>query len=149
VRVEVIDETARFSQSDVLERTLAALGRELGVAASDEVTVVLVDDAAMAARNRADRGVDGPTDVLAYPLREPDDVGLPVVPLLGDIVISLETASRQAADRGLTLDQEVLVLAAHALQHLLGHDHPDEASWEAFTSAQARVLELSGGAADA
>lgn len=148
MRVEVIDETARFRHPDVLAQALERLGHELGVGADREVTVVLVDDETIAARNLADRGVGGPTDVLAYPLHEPDDVGHPVVAALGDVVISLDTALRQAPDHGLEGRQEVLVLAAHALTHLLGHDHADEASWRAFERAQARVLELAEWEAD-
>ncbi|CAN5697756.1 rRNA maturation RNase YbeY [soil metagenome] len=141
MRVEVIDETDRFRHPEVLERALSRLGRELGAGERD-VTIVLVDDETIAARNLADRDVEGPTDVLAYPLHEPDDVGLPIVPTLGDILISLDTAERQAPDHGLDTRQEVLVLAAHGLTHLLGHDHPDPDSWSAFETAQARVLEL-------
>jgi probable rRNA maturation factor len=147
VRVELIDETARFRRREVVGTALAALASELGVAADREVTVVLVDDDTIAARNAADRGVRGPTDVLAYPLHEPDDVGMPVVASLGDVLISLDTAERQASEHGLEGWQEVLVLAAHALTHLLGHDHEDEDGWQPFTAAQARVLELA--AADA
>jgi probable rRNA maturation factor len=142
VKVEVIDETGRFRQPEALTHALAALGRELGVGAEREVTLILVDDATIAAMNLADRDVVGPTDVLAYPLHEPDDVGLPVVPPLGDIVISLETAERQAPEHGLDAHGEVLVLAAHALTHLLGHDHADDAAWGPFHAAQARILEL-------
>jgi probable rRNA maturation factor len=142
VRVEVLDETARFRRPEALGGALAALGRELGVGADREVTVVIVDDASIAAMNLAHRDVSGPTDVLAYPLHEPDDHGLPVVAPLGDIVISLDTAERQAVEHGLAPWQEVLVLAAHGLTHLLGHDHADDDAWAPFTAAQARVLEL-------
>jgi probable rRNA maturation factor len=142
VRVEVIDETARFRRPETLARALALLGAELGVGAEREVTVVLVDDDTIAAMNEADRDVAGPTDVLAYPLHEYDDVGLPIVAPLGDIFVSLDTAERQAAEHALEGWQEVLVLAAHALTHLVGHDHVDEAAWEPFRRAQARVLEL-------
>ncbi len=142
MRVEVLDETARFRRPEMLAETLARLGAELGVGAEREVTVVLVDDDTIAAMNQADRDVTGPTDVLAYPLHEGDDVGMPIVAPLGDIFISLDTAERQAAEHALAPWQEVLVLAAHALTHLLGHDHVDEAGWQPFRRAQARVLEL-------
>lgn len=110
--------------------------------AEREVTVVLLDDAAIAERNAADRGVEGPTDVLSYPTAEPDDVGFPDIPQLGDILISLDTAARQAVEHGHGTRQEVLVLAAHALTHLQGHDHQDEAEWRPFLAAQRRILEL-------
>lgn len=143
--VEVLDETGRFRSRDRLEGVLAALGRELGVGAEREVTVVLLDDDRIAERNAADRGVAGPTDVLAYPTREPDDVGMPEVASLGDVLISLETAERQAAAHGHDGDDEVLVLAAHALVHLLGFDHVDDADWRPFHRAQERVLAIAHG----
>ncbi len=139
--VEILDETGRFRRRDALRRALAALGAELG-AAGREVTVVLVDDETIAAMNAAHRGVAGPTDVLSYPLHEPDDVGMPTVAALGDVVISLDTAARQAADQGHAPWREVVVLAAHGLMHLLGFDHPDPAAWARFEAAQARALEL-------
>lgn len=138
--VEILDETARFpapeTLSGALERLLA--GAEL---ADRGVTIVLIDDAAMQERNRSDRGIDAPTDVLSYPTAEPDDVGMPSVAHLGDVFIDLDQAARQAPDHGHDLVQEVLVLAAHGVTHLLGFDHPDEASWAPFLEAQRRVLQ--------
>jgi len=141
VTVEILDETGRFRRRSALRAALSELGAELG-AADRDVTLVLVDDATIAERNRADRGVVGATDVLSYPLHEPDDVGMPVVPALGDILISLDTATRQAREHRHAPWREVFVLAAHGLMHLLGHDHPDRASWAAFEAAQRRILEL-------
>lgn len=111
-----------------------------------EVTVVLVDDAKIRDLNSAHRQVDAPTDVLSYPTSEPDDLAdgfvMPDIPHLGDIIISLETAQRQAAERGHTLAQEVKTLAAHALTHLLGYDHGTEEAWKRFRSNQALILTL-------
>jgi len=146
MNVEILDETGRFRRHEVLRRVVAQLGDELGARARD-VTVVIVDDAAMAALNLAHRGVEGPTDVLSYPLHEPDDVGMPQVDVLGDVVISLDTAQRQARRQGHTTWHEVLVLAAHGLVHLLGFDHPDDAGWQRFDSAQARALALADASA--
>lgn len=139
--VEILDETGRFRRRDALRRALAALGGELG-AAEREMTLVLVDDGVIAAMNEAHRGVAGPTDVLSYPLHEPDDVGMPVVSALGDVVVSLETAARQAREHGHATWREVLVLAAHGLLHLLGDDHPDAAGRARFEAVQARALAL-------
>jgi probable rRNA maturation factor len=144
VRVELIDETGRFRQPEVVATALGRLADELGVPEDHDVTLVLVDDAEITRRNREHRGVDGATDVLAYPLHEPDDVGMPAIPALGDIVISLDTAERQAPEHDLEPLGEVLVLAAHALVHLLGEDHPDEPSWRPFHQAQERILALAG-----
>lgn len=91
----------------------------------------LVGDAAIRRLNREHRGKDKATDVLSFPLASPHDVASDGAPerLLGDIVISLDTAKRQARAYGATLDAELLRLLIHGLLHVLGHDHerPGEA----------------------
>lgn len=150
--VEIVAQTnTRPFRPRKLKRVLRALLGELGVGAKD-VTVVLVDDAEIHRLNRAHRGVDAPTDVLSYALFEPGDEGMPDVPHLGDVIISVDTAARQAEAHGHDTDTEILLLAAHGLTHLLGHDHPeplDDASddedregWRPFHENQQRVLEL-------
>jgi probable rRNA maturation factor len=78
----------------------------------------------MRALNRQFRGFDRATDVLSFPARngESPDEG-EEADYLGDIVISVETARRQAQRRGSTLPRELRILALHGLLHLLGHDH--------------------------
>lgn len=139
--VEILGETERFPAPDLLARALAELMREHGLG-EREVTVVLLGDDAMRERNEADRGVSGPTDVLSYPTWEPEDVGVPQVPHLGDILIGLDVAARQAPEHGHDPVAEVLVLAAHGLTHLRGLDHEDDAAWEPFRAAQRRIGEL-------
>ena len=141
--VEILDETQQYRPAERLEHVLEALLKELG-AENRDVTVVLVDDATIHRRNLRDRGVDAPTDVLSYPTGEPDDLGFPSVPHLGDIFISIDTAARQAAERGTGLEQEVLVLAAHGLTHLRGFDHPTDERWQPFRDAERRILALAG-----
>ncbi|HUN29853.1 MAG TPA: rRNA maturation RNase YbeY [Alphaproteobacteria bacterium] len=89
------------------------------------ISLTLVNDAAIRELNREHRGKDQATDVLSFPL-EPE----PLAPeqLLGDIVISIETARRQAAEYDAPLQREVERLMIHGLLHVLGHDHmePDE-----------------------
>jgi probable rRNA maturation factor len=85
-----------------------------------ELSILITDDREIQALNREWLGRDRPTDVIAWSQRE----GTPMpTPLLGDVVISIETAARQANERGLTLDQELDRLLAHGILHLLGHDH--------------------------
>jgi probable rRNA maturation factor len=139
--VEILDETNRYARAEPLAAAVAALLADYGVVEVG-VTIVLLDDDAMRERNLADRGIDAPTDVLSYPTNEPDDEDYPRIPHLGDIFVSLDTAARQAHERGHPLETEVLVLAAHGLMHLRGHDHPDDASWAAFRRAQNRIVEL-------
>jgi probable rRNA maturation factor len=139
--VEILDETSRYPkrQAKALAAALERLMAHYG-AKGRLVTVVLVDDARIRAMNREHRGVDAATDVLSYPLQEPDDVGIPPVPHLGDIIISLEAAERQAEGRNAPPFDEVAVLAAHGLMHLLGYDHPTEDAWQEFENAQQLIL---------
>lgn len=103
-----------------VRRDAARMLRILGV--DGELSIALIGDAEMHALNRDWRGKDRPTDVLAFALREGEDAALhPEV--LGDVVISLDTAARQAAARGATPADEVRVLLAHGILHLLGYDH--------------------------
>ncbi len=123
----------------LVRKALQSLLAELGHA-DKSLTVILTDDREIRALKRQHWGEDAPTDVLSFPTYEPGDAFVP--PHLGDIVISLETARRQAEQLGHSLQQEVKVLAAHSLWHLLGHDHRSEAEWEGFHQVQQRILEL-------
>lgn len=139
--VEILDETNRFPHERELRTLLQALLDEYGLG-DRELTLVLMEDAAIRELNRDHRGEDEPTDVLSYPTAEPDDAGMPTVAHLGDIFIGLGVAERQAAERGHDLLSETLVLAAHGLTHLRGYDHPTEEAWQIFDTAQRRILEL-------
>ncbi len=90
--------------------------------ADKAVTVVLVSDTTIRALKLQHWGEDAATDVLSFPTYEPGDPFVP--PHLGDIIISLDTAQRQAEARGHRLSREVALLASHGLTHLVGHDHP-------------------------
>jgi len=139
-RVEIIPQKRPPSGlRPLLRRKLSALMDELGYP-DKEVTVVLCSDRRIRELKRRHWGEDAATDVLSFPTFEPGDPFVP--PHLGDIWISLDTAARQAEEAGHPLSDEVLILAAHALWHLLGHDHPDEESWRGFKRAQQRILEI-------
>ncbi len=104
---------------------LAAVGRP-GAALS----LTFVGDAAMRRLNREHRGRDRTTDVLSFPLYEPFTVPKGAVPgapevLLGDVIISVDAANRQAAAYEATLDDEIERLLVHGVLHLLGHDHEE------------------------
>lgn len=104
-------------------RAVARLAQRVLDAAGEpdaELSLELVGDGRMRRLNRLYRGRDAATDVLAFPMREA--VG-PRSPLLGDVVISLPTAARQAAEAGRRLDDELAALLIHGVLHLLGYDH--------------------------
>jgi probable rRNA maturation factor len=97
-----------------LRRVVLAAGRAMN--AGGEVALVLTGDRAVRALNRRYRGKDKPTDVLSFP-GPGGEAGL------GDVVISVETAARNAKEYGRTLPQELDILALHGFLHVLGYDH--------------------------
>jgi len=86
-----------------------------GRPASTQVSLLLCSDDLIRELNCVYRGKDSPTDVLSFPQNDPT--------LLGDVVISLDTAARQARELGCDLQDEVERLLVHGLLHLLGYDH--------------------------
>ena len=86
------------------------------------LSVVLTDDEEIHALNRDYRAMDKPTDVLAFAVRE-GEFGHLAGDELGDVIISVETAQRQASEAGKTLMDELTMLLAHGILHLLGWDH--------------------------
>ena len=104
---------------------LAATGRPQAT-----LSLTFVGDTAMRRLNREHRGKDRTTDVLSFPLYAPFAVpkrpakGDPEL-LIGDIIISVDTAVRQAAAYAATLEDEVERLLVHGIAHLLGHDHEE------------------------
>ena len=87
------------------------------------MSILLVDDRGIEALNREFLGREGPTDVLSFPMGGGFE-GVPT--LLGDVVISTESALRQAEDRGLTFQEEVARLLIHGILHIFGFDHERE-----------------------
>jgi probable rRNA maturation factor len=109
-----------------------------------ELSVSLVDDATIHELNRDYRKKDKPTDVLAFPLEAPGEQSEGSA-LLGDVIVSIDTARRQAQARLRPLLDEVTMLLAHGLLHLLGHDHRTDAEERAMT-ARTRELEVAAAA---
>lgn len=135
VMVDGVDTDPEPVRADA-ERALQVLGRE-----ADELSVVLCDDATMQPLNLEWRDIDAPTDVLSFP--QDADADAPVR-MLGDIVISVDTAARQAAELGHGLDTELRVLLVHGLCHLLGHDHHDDAQAATMRAEEQRLLAALG-----
>lgn len=106
-----------------------------------EISVTLLDDAGIRALNRDYLGEDRPTDVLSFSLGDED---FP----LGDVYIGVEEARRQAAERGIALDEELVRLSVHGTLHVLGYDHPDGPDREAspmFLRQEELVRSVLGG----
>ncbi|NLM37088.1 MAG: rRNA maturation RNase YbeY [Firmicutes bacterium] len=127
----------------VTRQVLKAHGREKA-----EVGITLTDEETIHRLNREWRGVDAPTDVLSFAL----DEGEPMPPtgddnlpeLLGDVVICLPIAFRQAAEYGHSRTREVLYLAVHGLLHLLGYDHQTPEEQRRMRQAEEEFLTAAG-----
>lgn len=121
--------------------TLAAAGASAG-----EATIVITDDDAVRNLNRDYRSVDAPTDVLSFAAQEGEKpFVLPdVPPYLGDIIISAQTAERQAAAMGHSVADEILLLAVHGCLHLLGYDHHTPAEKAKMWAKQTEILAQHG-----
>jgi probable rRNA maturation factor len=117
----------------LVDRTLAALGRR-----GANAEVVFVDDDEIRRLNRAWRGVNRRTDVLAFPVDTPDIGGL-----VGEVVISAETAARQARRLRVPVAAELDLLVTHGLLHLVGYDDRDPLE-ATLMHARERVILSSG-----
>ncbi len=115
-----------------------------------EVSVTFTDNERIHLLNEQYRGVDRPTDVLSFPLTdfsgesEEPAIDAPRVSL-GDIVISLEKASEQAAEFGHSFDRETAFLTVHSMLHLLGYDHETgEEDEQEMRARQTAIMEIMG-----
>ena len=107
-----------------------------------ELSIVLTGDKQIRKLNKIYRKKDRPTDVLAFAMNEGEfgsisHAGLPR--LLGDVIVSVETAARQASEREVVLLEEVTMLIAHGILHLLGWDHDTDAKDRAMRKETARL----------
>ena len=107
-----------------------------------EISIVIMDDAQIRELNQGFRGISAPTNVLSFPMQEGEFSG--VTPgLLGDVVISAQTADREATDAGITLDERLSQLLIHGILHLLGFDHEaGEANVDEMETRSRELLRL-------
>jgi probable rRNA maturation factor len=127
----------------VWQRRAEAVAAACGVDA--EFSVTFVDEAAIQELNREYRGLDRPTDVLSFAQEEGDMILPPDAPrMLGDIIISVPTAIRQAAERGHEPDAELGLLLIHGFLHLLGEDHDTPARKQQMWARQQALLDELG-----
>ncbi|MEN6520326.1 MAG: rRNA maturation RNase YbeY [Armatimonadota bacterium] len=121
-----------------LTETAEKMLRAEGCPESSEVSILLIDDEGITELNREYLGKDRPTDVLSfYQSEDPEERE----DVLGDIVVSVETAKRQAEEREKSLDEELDLLVAHGILHLLGYTDYTE---ETALRMQERAAEVIG-----
>lgn len=122
----------------LIKKAAAAALKAEGMDEPCEISVTLTDDAGIHAINRDTRGVDRPTDVLSFPIDEPDlDTGCR---FLGDMVLSLERTEAQSLEYGGGYAHECQYLTVHSVLHLLGYDHLDEGEEKARMRAREKAI---------
>lgn len=139
ITVHVTAERGFGRHARLLRRLARAALGELGEHGS-ELSIAVVGDTAMQRLNRDYRRKDRTTDVLAFALREGEGTAVQEPGLLGDVVISVPTAERQALEHGHSLDHELCELLVHGVLHLLGYDHETSPAEARRMFAKARAL---------
>ena len=138
IQIDNRQETHPVPQSAILEKGKVILN---ALALSDrELSLSFVDDEEMREINGQYRGKDATTNVLSFAMDDGDSSF--VSPLLGDVIISCDTAVREADDRGVTLDQRYSQLLVHGILHLAGYDH--ELGEDEEAAMAAKSVELLG-----
>ena len=128
-----------------LQIWMQSLSLETNLSQDCEVSLRLTSDRDIQTLNSQYRLIDRPTDVLAFAATEADivipaEIAEPLY--LGDIIISLDTANRQARSQNHSLVMELAWLSSHGLLHLLGWDHPDEVSLNRMLERQSQLIQL-------
>jgi len=105
---------------------------------------LFTDDKFIRSLNNKYRGIDKPTDVLSFSLQE-ETVKSPETEsdnLLGDIIISIETAQKQADSLNHSIEKELLVLLIHSLLHLTGYDHEKDKDYKIMQEKETEILKI-------
>lgn len=141
IALEAGDWPEEASLAAIAETATGAALAELGIGgtAQAELSLLFTDDAHIQVLNREWRGKDKPTNVLSFPAFDvaPGD---PLAPMLGDIVLALETISSEAALEEKPFEHHLTHLIVHGLLHLLGYDHETEEQAEEMEALERAAL---------
>ena len=148
--IEVANESGvEIDESSLVKLAGHVLGR-MGIHPLAELSILIVDEAAMSQLHEQWMGEPGPTDVLAFPMDElrPSPGGsrqegdAPLDPaLLGDVVLCPQVAAKQAAEAGHDTRQELELLCTHGILHLLGYDHAEPEEHAEMFGLQGELLD--------
>ncbi|NIK77398.1 putative rRNA maturation factor [Paenibacillus castaneae] len=139
-----------------LEQLLQLAAQAEGIS-EGEVSLTFTDDKEIHQLNLEYRGIDRPTDVLSFAMQEDgteeldiifevesEDEADPISGMLGDIIISVETAEAQSKEYGHSLEREIGFLFVHGFLHLMGYDHEEDAAEAEMTAKQEAILQQAG-----
>ncbi|WJE17694.1 rRNA maturation RNase YbeY [Halobacillus sp. ACCC02827] len=149
ITIDFHDETNSVDEAfvDLIHRIISFAGEKEGIEAEAEVSVSFVDDKEIQEINRNYRQKDTPTDVISFAMQELGegeeevnvlDENMPMI--LGDIIISVDTAKVQAEEYGHSLERELGFLALHGFLHLLGYDHMNTEDEKKMFGRQEEIL---------
>ena len=146
MKVAVLDNTRRMDKKSitVFRKIASETLRLLDIPSTSELCLTFVLDAEMRDLNKSYRNIDRTTDVLSFPQLDIDE-GSAIkdekdLVLLGDVVISTETALRHSEKYGVTLHQEIKKLIVHGILHLLGHNHKRKEETELMRRKERELL---------
>lgn len=146
--IDLQDETGVLAekQLQLIENVLRYAMEAEAITNETEVSVTFVRDDVIHELNQTYRNKDRPTDVLSFALNEgeEDHAAEGVPDLLGDILISVDTAKRQAAEYDHSEDREYCFLAVHGFYHLIGYDHGSDEEERVMLKKQEEVLQSYG-----
>ncbi len=133
MQIDIIDQNNLIGRTNIynLKKGIEKVLKHLKLSDKTEVCVSFIDDKAMRELNKKYKGIDRTTDVLSF--RQDGD-------LLGDIVISFETAKRHAGIYKTTVEQEVERLLIHGVLHLLGYDHSKQSERKIMRDKEKELL---------
>ena len=141
IAIQVIPRFRAEVDKGSLHRIAAEVLGQEGVAGETELSLIVTDDEAIRELNRRFRGVEAPTDVLAFGAGEEEHfVSAPESPpYLGDVVISYQRALAQATELGHAVAEELKLLVIHGILHLLGYDHQEKAAAREMREREERI----------
>lgn len=149
--IDFIDETNFVveKETELIEQLLQFAAKEEKITEECELSVTFVNDEAIREINKQYRDKDRATDVISFALEEMGEdeieiVGADMPRVLGDIIISVDTAKAQAEEYGHSTNRELGFLALHGFLHLLGYDHMTKEDEEIMFTKQRDILEKYG-----
>lgn len=152
MEIDFIDEIQGNGQAaeELIQSLLSFAAKEEDIKEQTELSVTFLSDNAIRQINHEYRAKDKATDVISFALEEEGDGEAPIIGAedmprhLGDLLISVETATRQADEYGHSLERELGFLALHGFLHLLGYDHMNDKDEKEMFTRQDEILKSYG-----
>lgn len=136
--MDAVDDAPSLAQHRAEQAVTACITAYPGRKLSEiELSIALADDAKVRELNNQFRGIDKPTNVLAFPAEDESSEGSI---MLGDIIVACETVKREAATADKTVSDHLSHLIVHGVLHLFGMDHQDDAEAEQMEACESRIL---------